>query len=96
MRPGSYLPSGFLSRNDHVHACAQLIVKYSAEPAIVPTDHQALLVVISSAITLDVAPMFGLERYRLRCLDNIRIFALFCGVFDAIFSLLLESLTLAA
>ncbi|KAJ9071891.1 hypothetical protein DSO57_1032764 [Entomophthora muscae] len=53
-------PSGFLSRNNHVYACAQLVVKYSAKYAIVSTDH-ALSVVISSVVTSDVAPMFGLE-----------------------------------
>ncbi|KAJ9075793.1 hypothetical protein DSO57_1032319 [Entomophthora muscae] len=89
-------PSGFLSRNDHVYACAQLVVKYSAESAIVSTDHHALSVVISSAVTSDVALMFGLEQYHLCCLDNPRISALLCGAFDVIFPLLLESLTLAA
>ncbi|KAJ9059040.1 hypothetical protein DSO57_1006518 [Entomophthora muscae] len=89
-------PSGFLPCNDHVYACAQLVVEYLAEPAIVSTDHYALSVVISSAATSDVAPMFGLELYHLYCLDNPIISTLLCGAFDAIFLLLLESLTLAA
>ncbi|KAJ9079494.1 hypothetical protein DSO57_1034852 [Entomophthora muscae] len=69
-------PTRFCPRNDHVYARTQLFVAYSAEPAVIASDHHCLLVEIALSHTTDAAPAFGLERYHLCCLDNPRVSAL--------------------
>ncbi|KAJ9072081.1 hypothetical protein DSO57_1030888 [Entomophthora muscae] len=46
-------PIGFCPRNDHVYARAQLSVVYSAEPAVIASDHNCLLVEIAPSHTTD-------------------------------------------
>ncbi|KAJ9087717.1 hypothetical protein DSO57_1030382 [Entomophthora muscae] len=88
-------PTGFCPRNDHVYARAQLSVVYSAEPAVIASDHHCLLVKIAPSHTTDAAPAFGLKRYYLCCLDNPRVSALLCGVFGVIAPLLIDTLSTA-
>ncbi|KAJ9085580.1 hypothetical protein DSO57_1012378 [Entomophthora muscae] len=77
-------PTGFCPRNDHVYACTQLSVVYSAEPAVIASDHYCLLVEIAPSHTTDAAPAFRLERYHFCCLDNPCVLALLCGVFGVL------------
>ncbi|KAJ9068659.1 hypothetical protein DSO57_1026457 [Entomophthora muscae] len=88
-------PTGFCPRNDHVYARTQLSVAYSAEPAVIASDHHCLLVEIALSHTTDAAPAFGLERYHLRCLDNPRVSALLRGAFGVIAPLLIDTLSMA-
>ncbi|KAJ9072612.1 hypothetical protein DSO57_1025815 [Entomophthora muscae] len=88
-------PTGFCPRNDHVYTCAQLSVVYSAEPAVIASDHHCLLVEIAPSHTTDAAPAFGLERYHLCCLDNPRVSALLRGAFGVIAPLLIDALSTA-
>ncbi|KAJ9062452.1 hypothetical protein DSO57_1010475 [Entomophthora muscae] len=52
-----------------IHVPSYLSV-YSAEPAVIASDHHCLLVEIAPSHTTDAAPAFGLEHYHLCCLDN--------------------------
>ncbi|KAJ9053966.1 hypothetical protein DSO57_1019148 [Entomophthora muscae] len=88
-------PIWFCPRNDHVYARTQLSVAYSAEPAVIASDHHCLLVEIALSHTTDAAPAFGLERYHLRRLDNPRVSALLRGAFGVIAPLLIDTLSMA-